>query len=82
IGAFANGVDLFILECTFLRDKPIKKHLELAEAIFLIRKANPKRAMLTHFYPEWDDVSFEDEVAKFDPMCEVIEAEDGLRLEF
>ena len=81
IAAFANRVDLFILECTFVRDKPVKKHLELAEAIFLIRKANPKRAMLTHFYPEWDAVNFEKEIAQFDPLCDVIEAEDGLRLE-
>ncbi len=80
IGAFANRVDLFILECTFISDKPKKPHLELAEAIFLIRKASPKRAMLTHFYPEWDDVDFEAEVAKFDPLCEVIEAKDGLQL--
>ncbi len=80
IGAFANSVNLFILECTFIRDKPIQKHLELAEAMFLIRKAHPKRAMLTHFYPEWDDVDFEAEVAKFDPMCEVVEAKDGLQL--
>ena len=81
VGAFANRVDLFILECTFLRDKPIQKHLELAEAIFLIRKAHPKRAMLTHFYPEWDDMNFAEEVAKLDPLCEVIEAKDGLKLE-
>ena len=81
IGAFANRVDLFILECTFIRDKPIQKHLELAEAIYLIRKAKPKCAMLTHFYPEWDDVDFAVELRKFEPNCEVIEAVDGLRLE-
>ena len=81
IAAFANRVDLFILECTFVRDKPVKKHLELAEAIFLIRKANPKRAMLTHFYPEWDDVNFDEEIAKLDALCDVVEAVDGLRLE-
>ena len=46
----------------------------------LIRKAKPKRAMLTHFYPEWDAVNFDEEVAKFSPMCEVIEATDGLEL--
>lgn len=80
VAAFANGVDLFILECTFVRDKPIKKHLELAEAMFLIRKARPKRAMLTHFYPEWDEVDLETEVAKLEPPCDVIEAKDGLRL--
>lgn len=78
ITSFANRVDLFVLECTFVRDKPVKKHLELAEAMHLIRKAKPKRAMLTHFYPEWDDVDFEKEVAKFDPLCEVLEAQDGL----
>lgn len=80
IATFANRVELFILECTFVRDKPIQTHLELAEAMFLIRKAHPKRAMLTHFYPEWDDVDFEAEIAKFEPMCEVIEAADGLQI--
>ncbi len=80
IATFINEVDLAILECTFFKDKPIKKHLELAEAMHLIRKAHPKRAMLTHFYPEWDDVDFQKEVGKFDPPCEVIEAVDGLRI--
>lgn len=81
IAAFANRVDLFILECTFIRDKPIQKHLELAEAIHLIRKAKPKQAMLTHFYPEWDDVNFREEVEKIDPSCSVIQAADGSRLD-
>ncbi len=81
LATFANKVDLFILECTFLKDKPVEKHLELAEAMYLIRKAGPKRALLTHFYPEWDEVNFGDEVGRFEPTCEVIEAVDGLRLE-
>ena len=80
IAAFANMVDLFILECSFVIDKPIERHLELAEAMFLVRKAKPKRAVLTHFYPEWDGVDFEAEIAKFSPFCEVIQAADGLRL--
>ncbi len=78
ISAFANRVDLLILECTYIRDKVAKKHLELAEAIFLIRKAAPKRTMLTHFYPEWDDVDFHEEVAKLSSGLDVIEAVDGL----
>lgn len=78
VGEFADGVDLFILECTFVRDKPVKKHLELAEAISIINKAQPKRAILTHFYPEWDDVSFTDEISRSAPACDVIEARDGL----
>lgn len=81
LAAFASQADLFILECTFIKDKPIEKHLELAEAVHLIRKAKPKRAMLTHFYPEWDEVDFNKELEKFEPMCEVIEAVDGLRVE-
>ncbi len=80
LATLANHCNLFILECTFLRNKTTDKHLELSEAIHLIRKAKPKRAMLTHFYPEWDAVDFEEEVAKFSPMCEVIEATDGLEL--
>ena len=81
VATFANRVDLLVLECSFLKDKPVEKHLELAEAMFLIRKAHPKRAMLTHLYPVWDDVDFDDEVAAFDPPCEVVEAVDGLQLE-
>ncbi len=80
LAALANGVDLFILECSFFKNKPIEKHLELAEAIHLIRRAKPKRAMLTHFYPEWDDVDFATEIKSLDPLCEVIEARDGLKL--
>lgn len=81
LAAFARHVDLLILECSFLKDKTIEKHLELAEAIFLIRKAAPKRALLTHFYPEWDNVVFAEAIARFDPHCEIIEATDGLRIE-
>ncbi|PYS99834.1 MAG: hypothetical protein DMF63_10080 [Acidobacteria bacterium] len=79
LATFARQVDLLILETSFVRDKPIEKHLELSEAIHLIRRAEPKRAMLTHFYKEWDDVDFEKEVRRLDPGCEVLRAVDGLR---
>lgn len=81
LGAFARNVDLFVLECSFFKNKPAPKHLELAEAMLLTRYAKPKKAMLTHFYPEWDAVDFEREVEKFEPSCAVFEAQDGLRLE-
>lgn len=81
LATFGRKADLFILECTFLKDKPAKKHLELSEAMHLIRKAEPKRAMLTHLYPEWDELDFHKEVGKFQPMCEVVEAADGLNIE-
>jgi ribonuclease BN (tRNA processing enzyme) len=81
VGAFARNADLFVVECSFFKNKPVEKHLELAEAMHLVRYAAPKKAILSHLYPEWDAVDFEREVARFSPPCEVIEAKDGLRLE-
>jgi ribonuclease BN (tRNA processing enzyme) len=78
LAAFARHADLFILECSFVKGKPVRKHLELAEAIYLIRKAEPRRAMLTHLYPEWDEVDLAGEMAAFSMPCEVTEARDGL----
>lgn len=80
LGDFARGVDLFVAECSFVKNKPVESHLELAEAMHLCRYAAPKRMMLTHFYPEWDEVDFQKEVEKFSPMCKVIEAQDGLKI--
>jgi ribonuclease BN (tRNA processing enzyme) len=81
VASFAVGVDLFLLECAFVRDKTKDKHIELAEAVYMIRKSGCERAMLTHFYPEWDEVDFRTEVEKYDPRCEVVEAVDGLTVE-
>ena len=81
IAAFATNVDLMLLECAFVHQKPNEKHLVLKEAIHLIRKAKSHRAMLTHFYPEWDDVDFKREVELLAPRCEVIQAEDGMTVE-
>ena len=80
LAAFARRVDLFILEASFVKDKVSDKHLELSEAVHLIRRSEPKRAMLTHFYADWDDVDFEKEVARLKPGCEVLQAVDGLKL--
>lgn len=81
LAAFARKVDLLLMECSFVKNKPVEKHLELAEAMYLIRKAAPKKSVLTHFYPEWDDVDFDAEVGKFDTGYVVIEATDGLQME-
>jgi ribonuclease BN (tRNA processing enzyme) len=81
LGAFARNVDLFVLECSFFKDKPTEKHLELEEAMFLTRAANPGQVLLTHFYAEWDAVDFPAEVEKFKPSCTILEAQDGLRVE-
>ena len=79
LATFARRVDLLLMECSFVKDKPVARHLELAEAIHLIRKAEPRQAILTHFYAEWDEVNFDEEVRKLSPGCEVTQAFDGLR---
>jgi len=81
LGTLARGVDLLVMECSFFKNKPVETHLELAEAMYLARFAKPKKVILTHLYPEWDKEDFLKEVGKLSPLCEVIEAEDGLRLE-
>lgn len=81
LAAFARCVDLFLLECSFVEDSPVETHLRLAEAMFLVRKAEPKQAMFNHFYPEWDEFDLQEEILKLgDPLCEVIEAVDGLKV--
>jgi ribonuclease BN (tRNA processing enzyme) len=81
LGSFARHADLFVMECSFVKNKPVEKHLELAEAIYLARYSEAKKIVLTHLYPEWDEVDFAEEVEKFSPNCEIIEAKDGLRID-
>jgi ribonuclease BN (tRNA processing enzyme) len=76
---FAAGVGLFMMECSFRRDKPVGTHLELGDAMRLARRAAPRRVLLTHLYPEWDGVDIEAEAGKLWPG-ETIAATDGLRL--
>jgi ribonuclease BN (tRNA processing enzyme) len=77
---FAKDADLLLMECSFRRNKPVQKHLELVDAMNVARACEPKKLVLTHLYPEWDDV---DLVAEARALWsgETIEAQDGLRLE-
>jgi ribonuclease BN (tRNA processing enzyme) len=77
---FARGVELLMMECSFWRDKPLETHLELADAMLVAAKAEPRRVLLTHLYPEWDGVDIEAEARKLWPG-ETVEATDGLRLQ-
>lgn len=81
LATFANRVDLLLIECSFVRDKPVEKHLELAEVMHIVRRARPKCAVLTHLYPEWDNVKFQDEVRRFDSATEILQASDGMTVE-
>lgn len=80
LARFARAADLFLMECSFFRSKPVETHLELADAMKLARLAEPRRVVLAHLYPEWDGVDIEAEARKLWDG-EVIEAQDGLRLE-
>jgi ribonuclease BN (tRNA processing enzyme) len=79
LAEFAADADLLILECSFYRDKPTRKHLELADALQIARAAKPRKLLLTHLYPEWDGVALESEAKKL-WAGETVEARDGLRI--
>ena len=55
LGVFARGVDLLLIECSFIKEKPVAIHLNLADIEQIARFAKPKKIVLTHLYPEWDD---------------------------
>lgn len=82
LGNVAQDVDLFVCECSFVKNKPLETHLELIEAMYLARFSKPKTMILTHLYAEWDEIDFQTEIAKYSPLCEVLQAFDGLRFEF
>jgi ribonuclease Z len=79
LGQFAADVDLFMMECSFPRDKPVEHHLELRDAMRLAHLSRAKRVLLGHLYPEWDGIDISAEAKKLWPG-ETIEATDGLRL--
>lgn len=79
LAQFAEGVDLFLMECSFRQAKPVETHLELVDAMRLARRAQPRRVLLSHLYPEWDGTDIAAEAKKFWPG-ETIGATDGLRL--
>jgi ribonuclease BN (tRNA processing enzyme) len=81
LAAFVRKADLLVIECSFVNDKPVQKHLELAEVMYLARRAEPRRTILTHLYSEWDNVDFREKVCEFSPFGDVIEAVDGLCVE-
>jgi len=79
LGAFAEGTQLFMMECSFWRNKPVETHLELSDAMRLARRAAPRKVLLTHLYPEWDGIDIPAEARK-DWPGQTIAATDGLRM--
>jgi ribonuclease BN (tRNA processing enzyme) len=80
LAAFALNADLLLMECSFFRDKPVEKHLELREAMRLAELSYAKKVILTHLYPEWDGIDLAAEARKL-WGGETVEARDGLRVE-
>jgi ribonuclease BN (tRNA processing enzyme) len=78
---FAKATGVLLMECSFFKNKPIKTHLELTEAMQIARTCEPGRLVLSHLYSEWDGIDLAAEARKLWPG-ETIEAFDGLRLEF
>jgi ribonuclease BN (tRNA processing enzyme) len=78
---FAKGANLLLMECSFHRNKPVKTHLELADAMQLARACQPQILVLSHLYSEWDGIDLASEAREYWPG-ETIKAFDGLRLEF
>ena len=77
---FAKHADLLLMECSYRRNKPVQKHLELADAMRLAQECTPRKVVLTHLYQEWDQVDLAAE-ARMLWSGETIEAKDGLRVE-
>jgi ribonuclease BN (tRNA processing enzyme) len=79
LAGFAQNADLLIMECSFFQNNPTPKHLELAGAMRLAQMAEPRTLLLTHLYPEWDDIDLEGKARELWPG-KTIAAYDGLQL--
>lgn len=54
VGDFMRGVDDLIAECSLPDDEALDIHLSPASLASLARRANPRRLVLTHVYPQLD----------------------------
>lgn len=52
----ATETDLLVVECSF-PEKKVAGHLNLASLEQVVTQARPKKVILSHLYPEWDQVS-------------------------
>jgi ribonuclease BN (tRNA processing enzyme) len=76
---FSKRATVLLMECSFRKEKPVKTHLELSDAINIATGAAPDMLVLTHLYPEWDEVDLEAE-ARLLWQGKTIQATDGLRV--
>lgn len=57
-----RGVDLALLECSYPAERETKRHLNARTAGEMAAAAQPARLVLSHFYPECDDVDIAGQV--------------------
>ncbi len=73
LSAFVRDVDLLITECSFPH-REVKGHMNLRHLASIVDEARPKRVILSHLYPEWDDFKG----VLYEPY---LLAEDGMEIE-
>lgn len=76
---FARDADMLIIEASFRHRSPVATHLTLPDALAIVEASGARRAMLTHFYSEWDEFDIETEARSEAPELVVLEAQDGRR---
>jgi ribonuclease BN (tRNA processing enzyme) len=59
-----RGADLFVLECAVPDSHPFPGHLTPSEAAEVAERADPKRLVLTHFYPPMEHEPVEEVVRR------------------
>lgn len=74
-----RGVDLCLLECSYPAGRETSGHLDARTAGEVAREAGARRLVLTHFYPECDDVDIAAQVRDAGYGGELVLARDGDR---
>ena len=54
LACLSSGTDLLVVDCSF-PEKQVKGHLNLAILERVVRESQPKKVILSHLYPEWDE---------------------------
>lgn len=76
----SQGGDLLLLECANSEVLSVPHHLGPEEISIICERANPKRVLLSHFYPHSEEVNLKIIKKKF--QGEIILAKDFLSIEF
>ena len=79
LATFSKQVDVLLLECSFVGNKPLETHLELTDVIKIAQTSGANKIVVTHLYPQWDEVDLVNAAKALWPG-EIVEAFDGLVL--